>query len=91
MFGMPKREPDIREWLVIAIDPFHTSNREKRDDLVLPPCTACRCETTGYFRSDPVLHSNRYVAPLVNEMQCCGSVAVRLLYTGHDENISSAL
>ena len=50
MFEIPKRETDVREWLVFAIDSLHTSNREIRGDLELLPFTARRFEPAGRYR-----------------------------------------
>ena len=89
MFGIPKREPDVREWLVCAIDPLHTSNREIRGDLVLLPCTARRGE--AFELQGAVLHGNRSLVLLVIGVQYSNRVAVQLLYKGNDENASSRL
>ena len=49
VFGITKRELGFRYWLVFAIVPLRTSNREKKSDLVLLPFAACKCETFEAF------------------------------------------
>ncbi len=49
LFGMSKRELDSRYWLVFAIVPLRTRNREKRGDLLFLPSAACRNEPFGAF------------------------------------------
>ena len=44
-----QRELDFRYWMVFAIVPLRTSNREKKGDLVLLPFAARRCEASEAF------------------------------------------
>ena len=42
------------------------------------------------FTRVAVLHGNKYLLLLFNGVQCCSRVAVRLLYKGHNKNISNS-
>ena len=82
--GYPRENPTFvvaRE----AIDALHTSNRVKRGDLALLPCTSHRGETTGRICLAADLHGNRSLLPLVVGVPYSSRVAVQLLYKGNDK------
>lgn len=76
--GQQAMQDEALDWLASRACNGYVEATPIGSDLVLLPFTAGRCETTGRVR-------------LINEVQCCGRVAVQLLYKGNDENISSSL
>ena len=88
---MPRREPDFRYWLVCAIDPLHTSNREIRGELELLPFTARRFSPQDDSARGAVMHGIKSLLPLAVRVPYSNRVAIQVLYTGTDENASSPL
>ena len=91
MFHIPKRETDVREWLVFAIDSLHTSNREIRGELELLPFTARRFSPQDDSARGAVMHGIKSLLPLAVRVPYSNRVAIQVLYTGTDENASSPL
>ena len=85
MFDRPKRETDVREWLVFAIDSLHTSNREVSLSYFRSPHVGLSPQDD--IARGAVVHGNRSLLPLVVGVPYSNCVAVQLLYEGNDEKM----